>query len=597
MSHERSNPMKCPHCGHKNPPNTVFCQHCDSWILGQVYTEDRPPKKARRPIPLWARLCLVICVIALPLSLCLTLLLWPEAPEPSMPVVLVPPIWTPEPPGDTLLPTTEPPITQPPISFDPGPAIADSDYILRKGDWIVYNLGNTSGLFYNGQLVSSDRTFSSSLLHTSLEGTVGLYQSLLLSDGRIVETAFRLPLLLSNNGNTIAYEEMILDYDSRHITIYDVETKKDQRIVIDYRANLRDFCISPNGQTLAYSIVTDHYGEYEIEYTSAIYLWQNGETKLLAEMEGLHSPLSVSDDGNVIYLSNGYRYTLGDLHVIRNQGEPYLLGNCIDYQSISAGTSYISSVYPFRNADNTQLLYYQKDGTYLSVDGQPRKKLSAKIISPVAPQLSFCSRSNSQSISYVYPHADLRNQVYASAEYTTLETDPATIHCVYTLYYLGAAGNLTQLATDVSEFSLDPSGQHLYYLTHGGTLERIDLTESFTPHILDANSVDTFAITYNSSLVYYISANGLYVLQESTGTRAKLMDVMNTPLYVTADNALHLRIGTALLSYDPINGVRRTQSDVTDCTLGTSGILYVTTENGTFVYLPQSSTWEQIIPT
>lgn len=595
MSHERSNPMKCPHCGHKNPPNTVFCQHCDSWILGQVYTEDRPPKKARRPVPLWARLCLVICVIALPLSLCLTLLLWPEAPEPSMPVVQVPPIWTTEPPGDTLPTLTEPPVTQPPISFDPGPAIADSDYILRKGDWMVSNLGNTSGLFYNGQLISTDKTLSNaSLLYTNLEGTAGVYWQYLLHDNQITELP-SLPLYLSNKGNTVVYYHVTNNQQT--LTIQDLETDVTQDIAFQIGAQFRDFCISPNGQTLVYSFSTMKHDEFEEEYTTIIYLWKNGETKLLAEMEGLHSPLSVSDDGNVIYLSNGYRYTLGDLHVIRNQGEPYLLGNCIDYQSISAGTSYISSVYPFRNADDTQLLYYQKDGTYLSVDGQPRKKLSAKIISPVAPQLSFCSRSNSQSISYVYPHADLRNQVYASAEYTTLETDPATIHCVYTLYYLGAAGNLTQLATDVSEFSLDPSGQHLYYLTHGGTLERIDLTESFTPHILDANSVDTFAITYNNSLVYYISDNGLYALQESTGTRAKLMDVMNTPLYVTADNALHLRIGTALVSYDPINGVRRTQNDVTDCTLSTSGILYVTTENGTFVYLPQSSTWEQIIPT
>ena len=585
--------MKCPHCGHKNPPNTVFCQHCDSWILGQVYTEDRPPRKAQRPLPQWTRLCLLLCVVALPLCLCLALLLWPEAPKPSEPAVQVPPIWTTEPPGDTLPSLTEPPVTEPPISFGPGPAIADSDYILRKGEWMIYDLDKSPWLFYNGQRIGTDKTvFSGSIVPSNLDGTVGVYLRRLLYDKQIVELPTQ-PLYLSNNGNTVVYYHY---KNSQYtLTIRDSETGATQDIALQATmySQLRDYCISPNGQTLVYSIVTDHYGEYETEYTSAIYLWQNGESKLLAEMEGLHSPISVSDDSNVIYLSNGYLYTLGQLHVIHNQGELYLLGTGIDYQTISVGSDYISA-YPFRNANNTQLLYYQEDGTYLSVDGQPGQKLSDKNIAPVAPQLTSSSFFNSQSISRVYPHTDLRNQVYASAEYITLDDDPDTIRCVYTLYHLDTAGSLIQLAANVSEFSLDPSGRHLYYLTYGGTLERIDLAENFTPHILDANHVDTFAITYNGSLVYYISDNGLYVLQESTGTRVKLTDVMNTPLYVTADNVLHLRIGNALLSYDPVNGVRRTQSDVTDCTLGATGILYVTTENSTFVYLPATGTWEEI---
>lgn len=59
--------MKCPKCGHENPPENLYCEECD-WRLDQTYKGKDPTEPKKRNSLAFAVVSLIVGVIAIALA-------------------------------------------------------------------------------------------------------------------------------------------------------------------------------------------------------------------------------------------------------------------------------------------------------------------------------------------------------------------------------------------------------------------------------------------------------------------------------------------------------------------------------------------------
>lgn len=263
---------------------------------------------------------------------------------------------------------------------------------------------------------------------------------------------------MSNNGDVVVYSTKV---DDDLTALWQYQKGKNTKIaeceVPYYNFN---FCISPDGKTVAYSC---DYGEEMLSY-----LW-DGETR---EFGRNRSILSLSNDAKLVY----YTKLINDsVYVQKGLDE-----NSSVKLAKNADDLYCASF----NADHTEFIYSADDGTFLVQNGGEPERISRDALYPAMPGAS--------NYGYYWNTLPVKTfesvLLYNSDKMAWLGKDLET-HTV--------ASNL-----DSSQITLLEDGKTAYY-TKNESLRRVDASKEGAESETIAEDVAWFWVSMDGKNIYY----------------------------------------------------------------------------------------------
>ena len=517
---------RCPHCGAENPPNTIYCCQCDGWILGDRFQEPNPvPAQAqdtateasetpKKAKRKWRKIALPIAAAVVVVGVLLALFL-PKGNQGK---------------GE--------------LSFIPyekhyQPYVQDRKLELLCDDMAVavpfsassfqsYSPsmdGNTLALLTNG----------GSLYHITEEKIQ--YISSYTKDCR-----------LSNLGEGLLYRTSNAAY------LYHTTMEEAIQIPLRSEGKIVSMALSPDGKTAALVQYDDWTRQYRL-YRSGLAENRCDDLGVTSESSLL---LGIANDGKYIYeavLNNLYCYDAE--------------GNCTNLGTHQNHAYYL-------NADQTQLLYYKLDGTYLWENGGESRKICDEPIRPILPE-GCISRSFGAIQTPIY---DLHGQYFCSFQNVLLGQMASG-----GLWLLQADNTCKQITTQHSASPaprVEQSCRYLYYASSDDTLFCYDKADDSTREI--AKQVLCYTISPDGSRVYYSTNRGTYRWDSvDSGKSTQISQLVCYGLYITRDNLLCLRV----VDFSAIfpGSTFYTYQDGGECQLAIANVAYETTTANGYVYL------------
>ena len=504
--------MKCKHCGAKNPDNAIFCGSCQQWILSEVNAERKKPAYRKSKIAVLAQRMLLAVV-----CLCLVIgaaFAFRRQNDPQL---------------NTSLPTpnTTPPVTLPPVD-DPF-----ADYVQCGGSAITQRIDDNIHFVLDNSMLPTDipmDSITSSIAYSLDRRSIAFTADgvLYCIHGGVLQKIAQnvTSFALSASGNGIAY----YNHAGQLWHYYD-----DQKTLIrtDELDRIFYLAISPDGTCVAYT--TQHI-VIPTGYDSgqALVLYHNNSTQILGSLNG--SIIAVSDGGWVYVKEPTVKGSL--LSIIGSQGNRTELGylTTIIYTE-NAFTSEINfSTELAFNADHRQVLYYTKEGTYLSIDGQAGQKISDTYLTPVLPEMTAKLYSLTHS---TCPILDLRDKLYTTTVVVSDAFISSSLWPVFRfaeVFYLSEDMQTSTVITNAKEIWLDPSGTILYCLNDKGMLYQITQWDTIAcSSSCIATDVSKFAVSNDCSQVYYQTSDRLYRSEDGAITLLASELGNNAALYCTVD--------------------------------------------------------------
>lgn len=535
--------MRCPHCKEKNPPNTPFCQKCDRWILEtyfdepedkSVITAKRKPQRRSKPFLCGA---LVLAVIAF-----FAVLLWPDAPVTPQ-TTTQPQLAT----GPATLPATTRPSAQPPIETVPGmttppistkppaeiqPDIEANQYVYRTDELAVLSTSD-----HRSQLIVNDRILDVGYVTSSELSMNGSVLAYLTESGELMLMQPQLPVpmhiatgvtdyALSLDGSTLAY----MSYDELYR--YDTESSFSEHIDTSSYKYLSSLTISEDGQRIAY------------------YAWPS-------------TPSSISNLMCVlVYYWNTYFFEIGSY--TREPSE--LLSICTDGK---VWHNYAHTSDPIISRDGTKLLCHDPDSETTriwSVYSQNSLIIKQNLaLTPIYPAQTMAV---TRGEAVFFPCDFFHEQFYLGRD----------AQSNYTVFYLERDGTLTEVATDVVQTWLDPTGMYLYCHFANGKLTCIHAKDlsSTTIHF----KAESFAVANDRSTVYFLLEDIIY---QKTGDSARaIVAAPNLRIVAACHGMLYYLKGQDLYVYDGAVHENYLVADVSRWFIGGNDRLYVITDDGQY---------------
>lgn len=550
--------MRCPHCNTKNNDHAIFCKHCNAWILGSLSPESS--KRAKKKKQKW--LIPVISCACFALVLCLAILLRPETPDATTPTTITPSS-TPTAPTTSAPPATTEPTT-------PSDLFYSADYVQWQSYLRVLHSGNNKLAFLmDDTTLLTEETVSGLYRHYSwtstMDGLSAVYRQQFggklyhLHDNTFTSIDTQVQdFQFSMSGDGVAYEKA-----DNSLWLYHTQQDTPVHIADD----VKSYLISPDGKTVAYTKLESTAEEDETE-CDVLYLYR-GETTILTKRNTSIVLLSVSND-------EGWVYIMQDNNILS-----------IDYggNEVEVGTwgnisrpndDGVYSVAMALNSSFTQLMFCNKDGTFLSQNGQPGQKISDAVLRPIVPELTS---SRPAGHAFIYPILDLTDHLYFSTDFS--DTTERYTHKI--IWKLDADLTVTALASQVTDYWLDPTGRYIYCQDTSKALSRIDAEDgSITPM---AEEVKIFSVAYDCGKVYYTDyEDALFVCDGATGENvAQITTAAVKTLFVTRDGMLYYLSDNTIFAYDPDSIVTTVIADVKDYILSPHGVLYVVDSTGLYI--------------
>lgn len=517
--------MRCPHCKAKNPDNAIYCCACDAWILEPVNREKNPPPRRDFWYQLRSKKRLLI-TISTAIALCILLLC-------VLPQLL------------PQLPT--------PAPVDPTPIVSDNYILCQQNIEPIEHNGKLS-FISDDQLLKTDYTECSKFI-TSLDGRTAAAltddQTLLyIREQKVIPIAADIiEFKLSTTGDGMVY----LD-NHGNLWHYHIQNKNND-IIYDATPGLLDYDITPDGKTVTFfrdATLSD-------SIASVLWIYRNQEAFPCRSYDGnRHNIISVSNNGEYIYTSDFTTLFCYSNQILTKVGQ---------------FTASLSNRLTYSNADHTQLLFYQNDGTYLSVNGQAATCISPENLEPVFPEMTQSVRL---SDTHTEPIKDFSKSIFQDTVLPTVAQLPA-----YSLWTLDETDVCQQLVNRYIFSQLDPSGRLFYYLSDTHDLYQLDLNVTQQPQHI-ASNVTQFAITYDNSALFYATNDAIYV-RNAAGENASLALIPSHPfLLVSGDNHLYMvdRFWTDNLSLTYLNDngqFKIVEDPIKTYTKRASGLLYIDT--------------------
>ena len=518
--------MRCPHCKAKNPDNAIYCCACDAWILEPVNREKNPPPRRDFWYQLRSKKRLLI-TISTAIALCILLLC-------VLPQLL------------PQLPT--------PAPVDPTPIVSDNYILCQQNIEPIEHNGKLS-FISDDQLLKTDytecRKFSTSLDGRTAAALTDDQTLLYIRDHTVTPIGTNVTdFELSVTGDGVVFRDVKNSLYYRHVQENAALCIFDSDIA---DGNILDFSISPDGKTVAY-YADDAF--YRGNYT--LWVYQDQKTTPLSTLRSKWlTIISVSNNAQYIYTQDSAIIT------------------CYSNQAaitIGQFTASLSNRLTYSNADHTQLLFYQNDGTYLSVNGQAATCISPENLEPVFPEMTQSVRL---SDTHTEPTKDFSKSIFQDTVLPTVAQLPA-----YSLWTLDETDVCQQLVNRYIFSQLDPSGRLFYYLSDTHDLYQLDLNGTQQPQHI-ASNVTQFAITYDNSALFYATNDAIYI--HAAGEYASLALIPSHPfLLVSGDNHLYMvdRFWTDNLSLTYLNDngqFKIVEDPIKTYTKRASGLLYIDT--------------------
>ncbi len=495
--------MRCPVCGHEYEQNRRICPTCGSKFK-VVQATIAEPRKSQKRIPV-AKLLTAAGLCLCALAACF----------------LLPRLW------QQSAVTSSTPQMQLPASGTVGTHIPYRHHItfsIQNGRLTLYRDRQQ----IDSNLITDDYTYQ-----RSLDGAAAAIRA---SDGTLTyllpdtipHTMGSLGLsplyALSNDGQGLVYLMLLTSLDESATINPSPETDPDildnpiifyapryalclinadtdgsvQTLVSNlYAAQIESLVISPDGRTVAY--VLSRNGERMLMVTRTG-TPQGVQTTTIPFADG-YSLIAISNDGEYIYAEvstqDGITLMCYDLSGVRT---PLLTRNPL--------LSYVSPYY--FNVDHTQVLF-SSDGTYLSVEGEPALEISDIALHPVVPSNAEI-RTGDQHM--VYPFESFYNHAYTGV-------DGLRNTCAW---YLTKDSCEKLMPSNLSAWSLDPSGSYLYYISLR-TLFCQDITRGYGSQIIIAEDVDYGQLEIDSTgeKVYFMKNETLLCYDRTIGGEPKVI--------------------------------------------------------------------------
>ena len=325
------------------------------------------------------------------------------------------------------------------------------------------------------------------------------------------------------------------------------EKNKEERITRDYSLTLADsdnhnFCISANGDTVAYTEFDEERG-----YTNLHYFEDGEDYKLQKNMY----PIALSDDGSLIYAKASKDGVTNSLYVIPKDGdnEMYLIaekfrsiidinvkGNEIVYTSWDAEAAVSTYVVAFNLRKMDQEI-------------TPTRLVKGAVVKPISVDGSV---ARFETFKDTYFQCDVNDEGYSLAD----NASP--------VYYVNKKFEPERISKYAGQFS--PKGDYFYYINSNGTLVQVDLKsdELATENI--STEVDDFAITDKGNL-YILSDDALRYRKANSDKSTKVCQDVTAITMHRYTNTLYFSLEDAEAVYCSEEGGEKEQAKFDGITL------------------------------
>ena len=432
--------MFCPMCGVANPDGAKFCLQCGAQIITEPSIR---LKRSKTKFIILGTACFTIIV-----SILLCVLLIPNKSS------------------DTCFSNHR---TQAGILTIDG----TNKYTIftGKGDAIVSELSDIEQVDHN-----LDQSVVAVL---DDEGTLYLADETKMTEVGSHVLSFR----LSDNGTGIAYVTRE-DNNIQTLQLYDV--KKQSSIKIDENVTEYCYCISPNGNSVAY--IKDSYSSEDF----VSYMCING--KDIKEIGHTKYPKAIADDGKYLYFTEG-----GNFYVKKKDGQQKLSSDSVESIIL--------------NYDYSQIIYSKNGNGYYSMDGNAPQKIWSESIYGMITSDQMAKRYHYYEIdSMVYGVAELTNRVYMVSDgimYLDSKSTGKKIH-----------------SSSYDSFHLSENGEELLISKHGNLYKISKMNQDdYQVDVLAKDiNINVFYAAKDNSYLYFINEENELMFLKEKGVPKKIAD-------------------------------------------------------------------------
>ncbi len=341
--------------------------------------------------------------------------------------------------------------------------------------------------------------------------------------------------------------------DTNELRLYHVDTKETETVAqLSFTESIIDSVISPDGDSVAF----------------------------LSVDQANRKSLMVYSGGSLVkYVASSL---LEDLSAISNDMQVYTLIDGILYSTVGNDllTPITAASHVYFNADNSQLLIYKDNASYLYTPGSEPVLLQNSQITPLLP-------SNAKVFQQLnYPVTDFYEHVYTGLFFSSAARDA--------VYISREEGKNRILAHSISQAQLDARAENLYYTTSesfvSSQMSRMELCSiniaaalekeaslDPIPDVMFADRVTAYYTTADHSYVYYISNGSLYRRNALDGSKPVFLSAAEDITYYAMDrnDVFYYLKNNKLYACDG----GKDPKEIAD------GILYVSASENGYVYL------------
>ncbi len=369
------------------------------------------------------------------------------------------------------------------------------------------------------------------------DGTLYIYKN-----GKMTEVSQNIDYyLLSAEGTGIAYVN-----NEGTLSLYSIKKNSSKEISNDVPPNA--FCISPDGQSVAYVKTTDS--------EEGLFVSVNGK-------DGKHVgnnlyPFAISDKGEFLYYKNNADNAL------------YLMEDLKDTMKLTKGDSSYYGVLLYLNADHTQLLFEENEKIFIVDDGDEKVKISDSGLDQFGDYEKYGIVQSARGSCLTLPikefgdqyflndngsltYLDSRWKTYSVASFVSEFHTSVTGDVLYYVagysdsLYRGEGSGKTmkakKIASEVYNVEITIDGNHCYYLTSSDSLMYIKKNGA-AKRI--AEDVDGFVLSHDGYAFfvcdYSYSTGGTLYESHNGGSKSRIAENVEDELLITVNGTYYVKI-------------------------------------------------------
>ena len=388
---------------------------------------------------------------------------------------------------------------------------------------------------------------------------------------------------MSVTGKSIAYmtrndRDAEFEPETYTLNLYTVGNKKTAKVSSDVGKTSVE--LSPDGKSVAY-----FEGDFEINAEEKEY---TAEYELML-YSGKKSTKITDKEVRLAGISNGGKYIYAIRIEKKEDADTEYSLYCYNKKGEGTKIKAVDTDYEFfLNKDHTQILFYNEGKTYIANKNKEPIRASSKVIRLMTPDTAKYITN-----SYTYPVKNLFDQIYICSD---RETTALGYTYTYDAYLIKKNPEKNKrLIANATSIAMDDSAEYLYYTTKSDDLKCAKISDgdkAATKAKEIAQDVDSFLVTSNRKLVYFISDDNLYCVNGKKGGKAKTVysDDNVVDFALSKNNVLFYLVkdkkdddyGDLYVTSNSKKG-KLVESDIEGVGAGYTGIIYAESKDTLFV--------------